>query len=86
MSDHEETAKTHKACRVPKVPETQTMDKLYLEWSLFTTARNGRECRMHRAVIGATLAADKLPEGEIKAEVQKYLSRAMSEYSQGIDL
>ena len=33
--------------------ETETLDKLYLEWSQFTRARNAREIRMAAALSSA---------------------------------
>ena len=85
MSDHEETAQIHSDCRVPKVPETQTMAKLYLEWGRFTTARNGRECRMHRAAANGIMQAEKLPKSAEKTAVLSFLNEILSEYHQGID-
>lgn len=33
--------------------ETETLDKLYLDWSQFTRARTQREIRMHNALKAA---------------------------------
>jgi hypothetical protein len=42
--------------------DTETLDKLYLEWSQFTTARTHREIRMAALLLeAATQFKDRLP-------------------------
>lgn len=50
--------------------ETETLDRLYLEWSQFTRARTGREIRMHAALKAAL---------EIYAGSEGFLSETAAE-------
>lgn len=62
--------------------DTETLDKLYLEWSQFTTARTKRECELIAAVNAVQSFLDNIgmrSETEIK-RIQDYLKKLNSEY------
>lgn len=47
--------------------DTETLDKLYLEWSQFTNARTAREIRFAALLLEAfTQYGDRMPSGWIK--------------------
>lgn len=43
--------------------ETETLDKLYLEWSQFTQARTARELRYEALLLRAAAACRMVPAG-----------------------
>ena len=43
--------------------ETETLDKLYLEWSQFTQARTARELRYEQLLRQAATACECVPKG-----------------------
>jgi hypothetical protein len=47
------------------VMNTETLDKLYLEWSQFTKTRNDRELTISKCAAELSILLDRIQAGEI---------------------
>jgi hypothetical protein len=69
--------------------ETETLDKLYLEWSQFTQARTARELNLESAIHQLTEHVS-IQNGKIESQAEelKFLRQAIEEvliYAKGIE-